>query len=106
VGRPCPSGECAVHGARALAAHATLAGQLQTAFTTRLIIEQAKGILTERHRIDGNQAFDLMRRYARHHQLKLTDLAHDITTGSRALPDDPRQLPESRAPRAENPISA
>jgi len=27
-----------------------------------------------------------MRRYARHHQLKIADLAHDITTGTRTLP--------------------
>jgi GAF domain-containing protein len=84
---------------RTLAAHATHTGQLQTAFTTRLIIEQAKGILTERHSITSNQAFDLIRRYARHHQLKIADLAHDITTGTRTLPHPAQTHRKPHRPR-------
>ena len=88
---------------RALSSHASHASQLQTAFNTRLVIEQAKGILTERHDISAEQAFDRMRRYARHHHRKVINIAHDITTG--ILPDfeSPplNKRPQHRKPKIE-----
>lgn len=59
----------------------TLVEQLQTALTSRIAIEQAKGVLAERHRIDTAQAFDLMRRHARSHNQRLTELAHRVASG-------------------------
>jgi hypothetical protein len=56
--------------------------QLQTALDTRLIIEQAKGILAERARIDMNQAFAVLRAHARRTNRRLTDLAHAIVDGA------------------------
>jgi hypothetical protein len=52
--------------------------QLQTALDSRVVIEQAKGILAERHGIGLGEAFDRMRREARSRRIKLRDLASDI----------------------------
>jgi AmiR/NasT family two-component response regulator len=52
--------------------------QLQTALNSRVIIEQAKGVLAERGNIDMNTAFDCLRRYSRDHNLKLSDVGRQI----------------------------
>jgi ANTAR domain-containing protein len=52
--------------------------QLQTALDSRIVIEQAKGILAERESISPNEAFDRMRRQARSQRMKLRDLAAGI----------------------------
>jgi GAF domain-containing protein len=83
---------------RAVSAHRTLADQLQSAFTTRLHIEQAKGTLAERLGIDADEAFQRMRRHARQTRRKLVDLAQDVTTGKITLPDDPATS-RRRSPR-------
>jgi hypothetical protein len=56
--------------------------QLQTALNTRLIIEQAKGVLAERGTIDMDQAFKLLRMHARRTNRRLADLARDVTDGA------------------------
>ena len=42
-----------------------LAGQLQNALDTRVLIEQAKGIMSERHGDSMSDAFERLRKYAR-----------------------------------------
>ncbi|MFD7665595.1 ANTAR domain-containing protein [Streptomyces sp. NPDC059788] len=69
-----------------LQGQALLIEQLQTALDSRLVIEQAKGVLSERLRITMDEAFERMRRHARARQRKLTDLAKDVARG--AVPAD------------------
>jgi ANTAR domain len=52
--------------------------QLQTALDSRIVIEQAKGILVERDSISPDEAFDKIRREARSRRMKLHDLAARI----------------------------
>jgi AmiR/NasT family two-component response regulator len=60
---------------------ATLAEQnanLQRALDSRVVIEQAKGVLAERFALDVTDAFELLRRSARNHRMRLHDLAERV----------------------------
>ncbi|MFD9791066.1 ANTAR domain-containing protein [Streptomyces sp. NPDC059070] len=59
--------------------------QLQTALTSRILIEQAKGKLAERQGVDMEQAFSTLRGYARAHNRRLSDLARAFIDGSEPL---------------------
>jgi transcriptional regulator with GAF, ATPase, and Fis domain len=63
----------------------TLNEQLQTALNTRIVIEQAKGKLAERLGVDMDQAFSLLRDFARARNLRLSDLAEAFVSGSETL---------------------
>jgi transcriptional regulator with GAF, ATPase, and Fis domain len=67
---------------RALRHQEILTEQLQTALNSRVLIEQAKGILAERHGCDPERAFTVLRRYARDHNHLLTELARDVISGT------------------------
>jgi GAF domain-containing protein len=56
--------------------------QLQYALTSRIVLEQAKGILAERWHTTIDDAFALLRNHARSHRLRLTDLARQVTEGT------------------------
>jgi GAF domain-containing protein len=60
---------------------ARLAEHLQLALNSRVIIEQAKGVLAERNAVDMTTAFDALRRHARQRNIKLTDLALAVIRG-------------------------
>jgi hypothetical protein len=60
---------------------AMLAEHLQLALNSRVIIEQAKGVLAERNAVDMTTAFDALRRHARQRNIKLTDLALAVVRG-------------------------
>jgi AmiR/NasT family two-component response regulator len=55
--------------------------QLNHALNTRIVIEQAKGMVAERRRIDMHEAFATVRRYARTNNLRLADVARVVTEG-------------------------
>jgi ANTAR domain-containing protein/GAF domain-containing protein len=55
--------------------------QLQHALISRVVVEQAKGVLAERRGISVVQALGLLRRHAREHKLKLTDVAAGVVHG-------------------------
>jgi AmiR/NasT family two-component response regulator len=61
--------------------------QLQTALDTRVVIEQAKGILAERHGLELDEAFQLLRRAARSNRLKIRELAARIRPGCETPPE-------------------
>src|SRR4051794_6981606 len=52
--------------------------QLQGALTSRVVVEQAKGVLAQYGGLSRTEAFEQLRRYARSHNLKLADLARRI----------------------------
>lgn len=56
--------------------------QLRHALQSRIVIEQAKGMLAERCNLDMEQAFSLLRRYARNHNRLLSQVAQDIIHGT------------------------
>ena len=59
-----------------------LVDQLQQALDSRVVIEQAKGILAGHPDLDLDQAFDLLRRLARTSNSKLTLVAAKVVDGS------------------------
>jgi AmiR/NasT family two-component response regulator len=66
---------------------------LEGAFGRRAVTERAKGILMERHGVDEEAAFHLLRDHARRKQAKLVDIAEAVVAGHRLLPAE-RQSPE------------
>ena len=59
-----------------------MADNLQVALETRAVIDQAKGILMERHRLTADQAFQLLAQASMHSNTKVRDVAdHFVHTG-------------------------
>lgn len=68
-------------GTRALRQQETLTTQLQYALNSRVIIEQAKGVLAERLGVNTTAAFTTLRSYARSHNTRVSELASSIVDG-------------------------
>ncbi len=60
-----------------------LAEQLQSALSTRVLIEQAKGVMAAHGQLNMDEAFATLRSFARSQNLKLSVLAEEIVTGLR-----------------------
>jgi signal transduction protein with GAF and PtsI domain len=58
--------------------------QLQTALESRVVIEQAKGVLMERKQLPASQAFQLLRRIARSSSRRVADVAAEMIADPRA----------------------
>jgi len=56
--------------------------QLTQALNSRILIEQAKGMVAERMGLDMEGAFRVLRNHARNHNLKLHDVAQSVIDGS------------------------
>lgn len=70
-----------VVNSRAFDDTAELADQLQRALDSRIVIEQAKGVLAERHGVDVATAFAGLRAYARSRSTRLHDVALAVVEG-------------------------
>jgi hypothetical protein len=90
----------------------TVAEQLQVALNSRVVVEQAKGKLAERLSVDMDEAFGLLRGYARNSNQRLTDVARNFVDSAtadfppaktgRSAPREPAR-PAARYPAAEPP---
>jgi GAF domain-containing protein len=67
---------------RASAEAQRLNEQLSEALTSRVVIEQAKGVISERAGTSLAEAFSRLRAYARNHNLRLTDVAQAAVHGT------------------------
>ncbi|GAB3431656.1 ANTAR domain-containing protein [Flindersiella endophytica] len=67
-----------------------LVEQLQTALDSRIVIEQAKGILAERHRISVTEAFGILRGHARRNRQKLSKIAQGVIDRTVEISHRPR----------------
>src|SRR5581483_3537628 len=70
---------------------------LKGAFGRRAMIEQGKGILMERHAIDGNEAFEMLREHSRNSNQKLIDVAAGIVGTHRLLPKQPQPAADPKS---------
>jgi ANTAR domain-containing protein len=61
--------------------------QLEHALQSRVAIEQAKGVVAERYGLDLEEAFQLIRRAARTHRMKLQELVRAIRPGEASPPE-------------------
>ncbi len=71
--------------------------QLSGALTSRIVIEQAKGMVAEREHLNMEQAFHRLRGHARSHNLRLSDVARDVIDGdlsAASLDHPPSASPE------------
>ena len=64
-----------------------LAGHLEAALDSRIVIEQAKGVLAQHDHISVDEAFARIRGFARSNHLLLSATARDIVAGSISLHD-------------------
>jgi GAF domain-containing protein len=56
--------------------------QLSAALSSRVVIEQAKGVIAERAGLHLDEAFAQLRAYARNHNRRLTDVAQAVVDGT------------------------
>jgi GAF domain-containing protein len=66
---------------RSISRSSLLAEQLQTALNSRIVVEQAKGVLAEHGKLDMPRSFQRLRGYARAHNQKLSDVAARLVQG-------------------------
>src|SRR3990170_4447173 len=71
---------------RAIHRRDILTEQLETALRSRVLIEQAKGVLAERLHLDMAEAFTLLRGNARSRNRRLSDLAQAVVDGTEHIP--------------------
>jgi hypothetical protein len=75
--------------------------QLEHALVSRVMVEQAIGVLAERHRLRPRDAFDLLRKASRSRGRRVTEMAEDVVASTAnpllQLPEElARNIPEPR----------
>jgi hypothetical protein len=73
--------------------------QLVHALESRVVIEQAKGVLRERYRLSTEAAFELLRHAARSNRMKIHALAGKVVSSSETPAEFGRVLPPSAPAR-------
>jgi GAF domain-containing protein len=76
---------------RAIRRGEILTEQLQAALNSRIVIEQAKGAIAQARGVSVDEAFSMLRNYARRTNRRLVDIAHTVVA-------DPDSLPELGSP--------
>jgi GAF domain-containing protein len=61
--------------------------QLQLALNSRIVIEQAKGVIAERAGLAVDDSFELLRDHARRHNRRLSEVARDVVEGRLPMAD-------------------
>ena len=84
---------------RAIRRGEVLNEQLQAALNSRIIIEQAKGVLAQRGDLSMDAAFDRLRSYARRHNLRLSEVARRVVETDLAADVLAGRLAGARAPQ-------
>jgi AmiR/NasT family two-component response regulator len=72
------------------------AQQLEHALESRIVIEQAKGVLAERLSAQPDEAFEVLRRAARSAQVRLHDLANEVVVSPTTPPSVAKELARRR----------
>src|SRR5207244_4339933 len=80
-------GERAERLAELVVALAEENANLQRALDTRVVIEQAKGVLAERFDVDVHEAFRVLRLAARNNRVRLRDLATCVVESRQTPPE-------------------
>ena len=75
---------------------------LEGAFGRRAITERAKGILMERHSIDEEEAFKMLRDQARRSQVKMVEVAEAVLSSYMMLPSDSKGRVPARESASED----
>jgi hypothetical protein len=86
----------AFDSAKVRAADDARAANLVDAIRTRELIGQAQGILMERERITGEEAFDLLRRASQRMNIKLRQVAETLVETGQAPPEEERRKSAGR----------
>ena len=94
---------------------AVTVAQLEHALAARVRVEQAIGVLAERHRLRPREAFDLLRKASRARGTRVTDLAQDVVASTAnpllRLPEElsrtrPEPRPRGRSVRRGRPVAS
>jgi len=72
--------------------------QLHHALNSRIVIEQAKGIIAERQHLNMEQAFSTLRTHARNHNRPLVEVAEAVIEGSISATDLDLSLSKGHRP--------
>jgi hypothetical protein len=110
VPAPPPAGPADADEADQAARLAVTVAQLEHALAARVRVEQAIGVLAERHRLRPRQAFDLLRNVARTRGQKVTGIAEAVVDSASnpllPLPDELSRQPVTPRKRGRGPRHA
>lgn len=71
---------------RALRESGALSAQLQTALDSRVVIEQAKGVVAQTHDVSIERGFEIIRAYARAHRAPIGEVARAVVERRLSIP--------------------